>query len=236
MVKVKMMALSVVMGMSLASMSHADVLFDFETGPVQFVVNANAGGSVSSITHDSTVVYEGSQSLKISDTNSGQPYVESSVNHGDLSSLQDTYVDFAIHIPNPQNGALGTNALQVYLGTNTTNRVIWIVKESAFLSVAPDANGWYAVHLDLVAGASSISGASLNGTALDSSHLLAGTIGTPNWSSISYMSILPNQASGSDVWDVYVDQITIGEVPSIPEPSSLMGVAACVALIGARRR
>lgn len=219
---------------SVGQTASAVVLDDFEDASPVWNERNGSGGSLT-IANTTTKPFFGDQSMQITDSNTTQPYVKTSAGFGDLSALSTTYVEFAISNPNLGDTTAGTNALAFQIGTGESNRTNWTIQESAFINVDADANGWWVLHLELDGSGQSIAtGATLNGADI-STNTLVNTTGTVDWSDINWLSVLPQQSSGSLVWTTYVDQITLGSPVPEPATAGLLAVGGLL-ILGRNRR
>ena len=205
-----------------AGSAHAVVLDDFEGDTVVFINDSNISGHVTSLTHSTEAVYAGAKALELVDGASGYPYIRSAggVSWGDLSADNTTYVEFAVR-PDPintfgvgQNTWMGNDGVTLYMGNWAGDkRTNWRVKEQAFMDVAPDANGWYLLHLELdEAGLATLEGTTLNGVSVNEVDLgQTWTMnGGPDWTAIDQIRILIAQGSGSLSTTNYIDGLILG--------------------------
>ena len=197
---------------------QAAMLDDFEDGVQNW---ANAGGTSSTLANVNTEAYSGSRSLKMGDNAAGYVNIDSQENHGDLSSLKGTYVEFAVKGTALSNGIARSDALQFYIGSSVSDRSCWRVSESNFQSIAPYANGWWKIHLELNSdGTSTINGATMNDVPVTAdSYTSAWQSGSNDWTSIKWIQLLLPQGSGGDVGTYYFDQLAIGQ--PVPEPATV---------------
>ena len=229
-----------------ATAGQAFVIDDFEGPPVQFINDSSTGGHVTSLSHAADQVFAGAAALKIVDGSSGHPYIRSAsgVVLPDLSADKTTYAEFAVR-PDPintfgigQNTWMGNNGVTLYLGNWAGDkRTNWRLKEQAFMDVAPDANGWYIVHLELdAAGLATLAGSTLNGVSVNDANLAQTWTmnGGPDWTAVDQIRILIAQGSGSLQTTNYVDGLTIGE--PAPEPATLLVLGGGLAGLVIRRR
>ena len=212
--------------------AQATMLDDFEDGQQNW---HNTGGTSSTLTNVNTEAYLGSRSLKMDDNAAGYVNITSQENHGDLSSLKGTYVEFAVKGDALSNGIARNDALQFYIGSGVSDRSCWRISEANFQSIAPDANGWWKIHLELNSdGTSTINGATMNDVPVTiDSYTSAWQSGSNDWTSIKWIQLLLPQGSGSSVATYYFDELAIGQ--SIPEPATV-GLLAIGALGFIRRK
>jgi len=224
----KMLITMLVVGLIGFGSAQATMLDDFEDGAQNWA--AIQGSPV--LSNVTTDAYLGSRSLEIADSSAGSPYISSHENHGDLSSLKGTYVEFAVKSPALSNGIAGNTALHFYIGSDASNRSCWSISEADFQSVPADANGWWVIHLELDASGNAIfAGSTINGTAItDNDYANTWQIGSPNWNAIAFTELILLQGSGSSVATYYFDELAIGQ--AIPEPATigllLMGIVGLI--------
>ncbi len=177
------------------------------------------GGSAVEYSEDRS--YVGLQSLKIQDTTSTLgPSTNNCHDQGDLSALKTTYVELALWL-GEDHSWMKEYGVDVYIGsdvTGNTNQVCWRMKKAAFDSVAPDANGWYVLHLELDdTGHGTPEGSTLNGVDV-SDNVVVWHPGTIDWTHICCFRMFALEAEEAAT-TVYMDQVTVGE--PVPEPATI---------------